>query len=67
MKPAQITWALAMFEMMRAIAIVRRWSGDGDRDAALSRMPLEDVYRLRSRVICAYFLYTSAQIMWWLP
>lgn len=67
MKPATIVWTLSMFEIMRAVWIVRRYSDDGDLDAALFRMPVPDFFRLRARVVCAIGLAMTAQIMWWLP
>lgn len=67
MRPGTIMFALAMFEWMRAILIVRRWSDDTEPDIALSRMNLEDFHRLRASVICAFGMSIMAQIMWWLP
>jgi len=60
-------WALSMFEFMRAVWIVRRYSDDGDFDVALGRMPLHDFDRLRAHVLGAFGLAMTAQIMWWLP
>lgn len=67
MKPATIMWTLAMAEMMRAIWIVRKYSDDGDLDAAMFRMPLFDFQKLQARVVSATALAITAQILWWLP
>ena len=62
-----ITWALSMFELMRAILIVRSYSDDGDPDVALSRMPLEAFFKVRARILCSFMLAMTAQIIWQLP
>jgi hypothetical protein len=67
MRPGTIMWALSMLELMRAIWIVRSYSDDTDLDVAMSRMPLPEVFRLRARVLGAFGLAMTAQIMWWLP
>jgi hypothetical protein len=67
LNPVTAAWTLSMFELMRAIFVVRKWSDDGDLDTALFRMHLDDVFKLRSHVIYALFFMMTAQILLWLP
>lgn len=67
MRPGSIMWALSLFQMMRAVWIIRKYSDDCDLDEAFTRMNLLDFWNLRSRMMCALTMMMTAQIMWWLP
>jgi len=53
-------FALSMFELMRAIWIVRKYSDDCDLDEAFTRMSLRDFWMLRTRVVSACGLWMTA-------
>lgn len=65
--PAMVTWALSMFEMIRAILILRKYGYGGDIAAMVSRMNPDDFFRLQARVAWASRLAVTAQILAWLP
>jgi hypothetical protein len=52
---AILAWTLSMVDIMRSIMILRKYSSDGDIEAAMFRI-LKTFFRLRMRVLSAIHL-----------